>query len=584
MYAKQQLTGNGQPAYFLYARKSSEGEDRQVASIDSQIEELKRLAAREELRIIDVLSEAKSAKAPGRPVFNDMIQRIYRGEAQGILCWKLDRLARNPVDGGTINWMLQQGAIQHIRAYDRSYQPTDNVLMMSVEFGMANQFIRDLSVNAKRGLRSKAERGWFPGPAPIGYHNTPLRAQGQKEITEADNWPSIQKLFELALMGTHSVPKILEIGSENLGIRYPDGRKIGRSTMYRILTNPFYSGSFEYPRGSGNWYEGKHKPMLSREEFNRLQLILGNKRHPRSKFLSFPYRGPLKCGECGCLITAEKKKKVQKNGNVHLYTYYHCTKRRMDVDCTQSSIEEKVLEKEIATVLASIEIPKGFVDWALNHLKSQNHEESESREHSLKNYRKQYDAVARRIDALIDMRANGEISEEEFKAKKEMLSKEKNHFNGLLNDVDARVDDWLKRAEELYVFASTATKNFAEGSPDQRKEILATLGSNLLLKDGKIVIKGNNRLIHLQNVSEAEKKVSAMFEPLKNGMVEQQKETLYSQSPVLLGGRDSNPRPIGYILSSRFRKGWTISSPFKLSRARGASLDRAAEVLLSDSL
>ena len=133
--------------YLIYARKSSEAEDRQVASIDSQISVLTDIAKQEGLEIIDTLCESQSAKAPGRPLFSKMLEMIYKGQAQGIICWKLDRLARNPVDGGQINWMLQQGVIRHIKTHDRSYYPTDNVLMMSVEFGMANQFIRDLTVN-----------------------------------------------------------------------------------------------------------------------------------------------------------------------------------------------------------------------------------------------------------------------------------------------------------------------------------------------------------------------------------------------------------------------------------------------------
>lgn len=124
--------------YFLYARKSSEGEDRQVASVQSQIDVLTKMAKQEGFEIVDILSEAQSAKAPGRPIFNSMLMRIQQGEARGVICWKLDRLARNPVDGGNISWMLQQGLIQHIRTYERDYYPTDNVLMMSVEFGMAN--------------------------------------------------------------------------------------------------------------------------------------------------------------------------------------------------------------------------------------------------------------------------------------------------------------------------------------------------------------------------------------------------------------------------------------------------------------
>lgn len=151
--------------YFLYARKSSESEDKQVASISSQIDELKKLASEQGLKIIGVLTEEKSAKAPGRLVFNQMLQDIHEKKADGILCWKLDRLARNPVDGGNITWMLQQGVLHHIQTFQRGYFPTDNVIMMSVEFGMANQFILDLSVNTKRGQRNKAQNGWLPTTA-----------------------------------------------------------------------------------------------------------------------------------------------------------------------------------------------------------------------------------------------------------------------------------------------------------------------------------------------------------------------------------------------------------------------------------
>ena len=159
--------------YFLYARKSTDVEDKQVRSIDDQILVLRSLAKQEGLNIIEEFRESKSAKMPGRIIFNEMIRRIQLGEAQGVICWKIDRLARNPVDGGQISWLLQQGVIQHIQTHDRSFLPTDNVLMMSVELGMANQYIRDLSANTKRGLWEKARRGDFPGPAPVGYLNNP---------------------------------------------------------------------------------------------------------------------------------------------------------------------------------------------------------------------------------------------------------------------------------------------------------------------------------------------------------------------------------------------------------------------------
>lgn len=148
--------------YFVYTRKSSESEDRQVASIEAQIEELNKIARQKALKVVEVFSEAMSAKEPGRPVFNEMMAKISRGEANGILCWKLNRLARNPIDGGQISWMLQQSVIKHIQTFGQSYYPDDNVIVMAVELGMANQFVRDLSSDTKRGLMKKAREGWYP--------------------------------------------------------------------------------------------------------------------------------------------------------------------------------------------------------------------------------------------------------------------------------------------------------------------------------------------------------------------------------------------------------------------------------------
>jgi site-specific DNA recombinase len=147
------------PTFFMYCRKSSETEDRQILSIGSQIIELKRHAVRKGLKIAAVLTEAKSAKAPGRPAFNSMMERLYRGGADGILCWKLDRLARNPVDGGSIIWAMKQHGVTVVTSFQMYGQSEDNVVWMYLEFGMAQKYVDDLSRNVKRGLRTKAEMG-----------------------------------------------------------------------------------------------------------------------------------------------------------------------------------------------------------------------------------------------------------------------------------------------------------------------------------------------------------------------------------------------------------------------------------------
>src|SRR3989344_1758144 len=158
--------------YFLYARKSSESEDRQVQSLDDQINRLKKIANDLNLDIKKSYTEAKSAKKPNnRPVFDELIQRIENGEADGILCWQINRLSRNPIDSGKLSWLLQRGILKSIQTIDRQYLPDDNVLLFSVEAGSANQYILDLSKNTKRGMLSKLEKGWQTGVAPLGYLN-----------------------------------------------------------------------------------------------------------------------------------------------------------------------------------------------------------------------------------------------------------------------------------------------------------------------------------------------------------------------------------------------------------------------------
>ena len=180
--------------YFLYARKSTDVEDKQVRSIEDQLAVLRTLAKTEGLDIAQEFVEKQSAENPGRPVFNEMLDRIRKGEAQGIVCWNLDRLSRNPVDSGQISWLFQQGVIQHIRTPERSYYSKDSVLLMSVEFGMANQYIRDLSANTSRGLHEKARRGDYPASAPVGYLNNP---RTKTIIVDKRKAPVVRKAFEL---------------------------------------------------------------------------------------------------------------------------------------------------------------------------------------------------------------------------------------------------------------------------------------------------------------------------------------------------------------------------------------------------
>lgn len=532
--------------YFIYARKSSESEDRQMASIDSQIAELQKLASDLQLDVVEIFEESQSAKAPGRPIFNEMLSRIHSGEVSGILCWKLNRLARNPIDGGQISWMIQEGVIEHIQTYGRDYKSDDNVLMMQVEFGMANQFIRDLRTDTKRGLKAKAERGWYPTWATIGYMHNPYKHKGEKEIVnDPERFDLVRQMWDMMLTGAYTPPAVLKIATEEWGLRNRMEKRIAKSNIYRIFSDPFYYGEFEYPKGSGDWYEGKHEPMVTKAEFERVQALMGGKNNTRPKKYEFAYKGPIVCGECGAMVTAEHKTKKQKNGVVRNYVYYHCTKRK-DKNCSQKAIEEKLLEKQIAEAMLKIDIPEEFFTWAMRRLREDNDREIKARKKIQYNQRSEYDDILQKIDSLIDLRAAKEISAVEFKLKKSKLAAEQQRLKRLIDGTDLRTAEWFDSAEKYLTFADDAYERFTNASLRTQKEMLFTLGSNLKLIDKKLFIVMPDVLQAIETASTKVKQIHSRFEPQKTADKQRFYEDLYSKSSMLLRRQDSNLRPIDY--------------------------------------
>ncbi len=323
--------------YFLYARKSSENEDKQVASVPSQIEELKKLAQEKDINVTEIFTEEKSAKAPGRPVFSRMIEDIHKGRAEGILCWKLDRLARNPIDGGTISWMLQQSIIRHIQTFQRGYHPADNVLMMNLEFGMANQFVIDLSANTKRGQRAKIQDGWLPHKPPVGYANNYYNQPDKPPIyPDPYSFSFMKKLWGILLEKRCPVDTLFDI-AQNMGFKEDRGIKLTRANFYRLFRNPFYYGAFLW---NGELYQGKHEPMITKAEFNIAQDIISGRATTQAKRHAFAFTGLIRCAECGASITAEEKSRPLKNGGANYHTYYRCTRRikRYVLSCLGSNL------------------------------------------------------------------------------------------------------------------------------------------------------------------------------------------------------------------------------------------------------
>ena len=310
--------------YIIYCRKSSESEERQVLSIESQMKELGDLTKRLGINPAEVLTESKSAKYPGRPIFNAMMKKVYKGEVKGIITWKLDRLARNPLDGSALVWALDQGKLSEIVTPQGTFLNNSNdKFLMQIEFGMAKKYVDDLSDNVKRGNRAKLERGWLPGRPPLGYLNEPL---ARTIVRDPERFNLVRKIWDLLLQGV-PIAKIQEIAENELGLRArkkAGGKHLSRSGFYKILGNPFYYGLIERNQ---EVFKGNHEAMITEEEYWKAQEILGRKGRPRPQKHQFAYTGLIRCGECGSMVTAEEK---DNRYGCH-YVYYRCTKKKRNI-------------------------------------------------------------------------------------------------------------------------------------------------------------------------------------------------------------------------------------------------------------
>ncbi len=536
--------------YFLYARKSSEDDERQIQSIGSQIAVMRKLAQEYNLKIVKTYTEAQSAKAPDiRDVFKEMIGRIENGEGDGILCWQINRLSRNPIDSGKISWLLQRSILKSIQTYDREYLPADNVILFSVEAASANQYVIDLSKNVKRGLETKLEKGWLPNLAPSGYLNNQIE---KTIVNDPERFSLVKQMWQLMLTGAYTPPQILKIANEDWGYRTRKTRKLGgkplsRSGIYRIFTNIFYAGIVEH---KGVQHEGKHEPMITLEEFDRVQVLLGRKGKPRPKEHFFAFTGFIRCAECDCLYTAETKRKfIKKTGEVKEFTYYHCTRKKTTINCSQRKmLPLEDLELQIEKELEGLTILPEFRDWALEVLNENNDREIEDRTKIYEMQHKNLVTTQKELDNLTKMRYRDLIDDDTFVKERNDLQAKITEMKGKLRHTEDRAVRWLELTEKTFNFATYARMAFLKANEmgrqglELKKEILMSLGYNPEIKVGKLYLETMPYFVPIKNGAPALQKEYQRLELNKKPDTKAKTEALASIRAQRRRWWDSNPR------------------------------------------
>ncbi len=338
--------------YCLYARKSSESDERQAMSIDGQISEMLKIAKREKVNVVETITESHSAKESGqRPEFNILLSKLSEGKFNAILTWAPDRLSRNAGDLGRIVDLMDQGKLLQIKTYSQSFtnNPNEKFLLM-ILCSQAKLENDNRGVNVKRGLRNKCEFGIRPGLAPIGYTNV-LKANRISTVEQDPHRsPIIKEIFEKVAYQGYS-GRMVKKWLDDIDFRTKSGCRMPLSKVYVALQNPFYYGEFQY---GDKWYKGTHKPLISKTLFEKVQIQLQVAPKQWNKQL-FPFKKICKCGSCGGSVTAEIKYRRTKANQVNTHIYYHCN-RIKKYDCKEPYITEQELIKQLIGHLPEIKL------------------------------------------------------------------------------------------------------------------------------------------------------------------------------------------------------------------------------------
>ncbi len=352
--------------YCLYARKSSEDDERQAMSIDSQIKEMLAIAKREGLEIVEIRKESHSAKASGcRPVYMKLLKDIRGGMFNGILTWAPDRLSRNAGDLGTLVDLMDQGLLKEIRCHTQRFtnNPNEKFLLM-ILCSQAKLENDNRGINVKRGMKARAEQGYRPCLPALGYltERRPGEAKS-RVILDPVRGPFIRQMFDKVAVERMS-GRDLHDWIYQAGFRTRSGKQVTISMVYKILHNPYYTGRFEYPVGSERWFKGEYEPIVSQQLFDDVKRCLSSEKGEWGA-KEFAFTRLMTCGSCGSGVTADEKRKQLKNGSVSRYVYYRCTRTR-NLRCAEAPIREEDLIEQLIELLDRLDLNASGVKQKIN--------------------------------------------------------------------------------------------------------------------------------------------------------------------------------------------------------------------------
>ena len=444
---------------YIYGRVSSREQEREGYSIPAQRKLLVEYAATRSFDVIHVFVDIESAKNPGRKEFGNMVRLLQRqSECRIVLVEKTDRLYRNRTDALMFEELIEGHGVEvHLVKEGRvisKHSRSQDKFMHDIHVAVAKNYVENLKEEVKKGMREKAEQGFYPGRAPFGYRNNQMTRSVDVRQEKAE---IVRRIFALYATGDHSLSSVRAAIVAETGVR------INRSYLETMLKNPFYIGDFIW---RGERYKGNHVPLISNEQFQWVQDVFAGHHKPKYRKHSFAFAGFLRCAHDGCMVTTELQK--------GRYVYYRCSQGRGK--CSLPYMREERVSEQLGELMKNIYVPETVARTIVDSLHSDVQGSEQRRKEQLAGLQQRLTAVRTRIDKIYEDKLDGAI-DDEFWARKQTEYREQERA---LQASVARLSMPLKQenvltVERIFELANKAHYLYVTRNVAERGELLKSV-------------------------------------------------------------------------------------------------------------
>jgi len=469
--------------FVALARVSSREQEREGFSLAVQEDGLKRYATQAGGEIVRLFRIAETAsKVDERKTFKELIAYAKKNAAalDGILFYKVDRAARNLFDYVELERLESEYQVPFISVSQPTESNPAGRMMRRTLANMASFYTEQQSVDVREGLERRVQEGWFVGKAPYGYRNVRREGRGVIELDPATA-PNVRRIFHLFAYNNLTLDSLSErLFAEHLTFKAKQP-KFPRSTLHTILKDRAYIGELEF---RGQWFPGKHEPLVDRETWDRVQALLGGKIYHNHEMTYAAER--IVCGHCGHPITGERKTKKTRSGERH-YTYYRCTYYNIG-DHPRTRVTEGELDKQVLVIFDKIRINDDAVrDWFRAVLVSQTKDDQKESLDQRAEIQRQITLTIQQQDRLLDLRLGEEVDTEIFAKKQLDLRDRLARLKLQLDALDRSHDEMTDLAAKVFELSQTLREQWLSADYAAKRRILEIVFLNCRLDDATLV-------------------------------------------------------------------------------------------------